>query len=220
MLYCYQASINYNLFPCNQQQFRWYFYFVQIGVRSIINFCPSWPFWLSSLIARRFHISLFFLICFGEENKTMSVLTLRVPLIIFFLFPAFYPSSFALWVLGIDRLQPLCVKSLDGKEVIHLSAGGHHSLALTAKSQVQTIVTIYCLSLTSLSCLVFSSFLFLLLLNFCSRLRERAWNLNSISAQVLHVPSTLCLKIAVTWFGAFNFWMREYNLRMQEDREN
>uniref|UniRef100_A0A493TSF9 Alsin Rho guanine nucleotide exchange factor ALS2 n=1 Tax=Anas platyrhynchos platyrhynchos TaxID=8840 RepID=A0A493TSF9_ANAPP len=36
----------------------------------------------------------------------------------------------------LPRLQPLCVKSLDGKEVIHLSAGGHHSLALTAKSQV------------------------------------------------------------------------------------
>ncbi|XP_054828500.1 alsin [Eublepharis macularius] len=36
----------------------------------------------------------------------------------------------------LPRLQPLCVKSLDGKEVIHLSAGGNHSLALTAKSQV------------------------------------------------------------------------------------
>uniref|UniRef100_A0ACB8G0I0 Agglutinin-like protein 2 n=1 Tax=Sphaerodactylus townsendi TaxID=933632 RepID=A0ACB8G0I0_9SAUR len=36
----------------------------------------------------------------------------------------------------LPRLQPLCVKSLDGKEVIHLSAGEHHSLALTAKSQV------------------------------------------------------------------------------------
>ncbi|XP_031457100.1 alsin [Phasianus colchicus] len=36
----------------------------------------------------------------------------------------------------LPRLQPLCVKSLDGKEVIHISAGGHHSLALTAKSQV------------------------------------------------------------------------------------
>uniref|UniRef100_A0A2K6THC4 Alsin Rho guanine nucleotide exchange factor ALS2 n=1 Tax=Saimiri boliviensis boliviensis TaxID=39432 RepID=A0A2K6THC4_SAIBB len=34
------------------------------------------------------------------------------------------------------RLQPLCVKCLDGKEVIHLEAGGYHSLALTAKSQV------------------------------------------------------------------------------------
>ncbi|KAM9123499.1 alsin [Pangshura tecta] len=36
----------------------------------------------------------------------------------------------------LPRLQPLCVKSLDSKEVIQLSAGGHHSLALTAKSQV------------------------------------------------------------------------------------
>jgi hypothetical protein len=35
------------------------------------------------------------------------------------------------------RLQPLCVKCLDGKEVIHLEAGGSHSLALTAKSQVR-----------------------------------------------------------------------------------
>lgn len=36
----------------------------------------------------------------------------------------------------LPRLQPLCVKCLDGKEVIHLEAGGSHSLALTAKSQV------------------------------------------------------------------------------------
>ncbi|XP_074047744.1 alsin isoform X4 [Macrotis lagotis] len=36
----------------------------------------------------------------------------------------------------LPRLQPLCVKCLDGKEVIHLAAGSHHSLALTAKSQV------------------------------------------------------------------------------------
>ncbi|KAM8789654.1 alsin isoform 1-T2 [Rhynchonycteris naso] len=36
----------------------------------------------------------------------------------------------------LPRLQPLCVKCLDGKEVIHLEAGGYHSLALTAKSQV------------------------------------------------------------------------------------
>ncbi|ELK04842.1 Alsin [Pteropus alecto] len=36
----------------------------------------------------------------------------------------------------LPRLQPLCVKCLDGKEVIHLEAGGVHSLALTAKSQV------------------------------------------------------------------------------------
>lgn len=34
------------------------------------------------------------------------------------------------------RLQPLCVKCLDGKEIIHLEAGGYHSLALSAKSQV------------------------------------------------------------------------------------
>lgn len=36
-----------------------------------------------------------------------------------------------------SRLQPLCVKCLDGKEVIHLEAGDSHSLALTAKSQVR-----------------------------------------------------------------------------------
>ncbi|XP_021105915.1 alsin isoform X4 [Heterocephalus glaber] len=36
----------------------------------------------------------------------------------------------------LPRLQPLCVKCLDGKEVIHLEAGGYHSMALTAKSQV------------------------------------------------------------------------------------
>ncbi|XP_075386445.1 alsin isoform X2 [Tenrec ecaudatus] len=36
----------------------------------------------------------------------------------------------------LPRLQPLCVKCLDGKEVIHVEAGGSHSLALTAKSQV------------------------------------------------------------------------------------
>lgn len=36
----------------------------------------------------------------------------------------------------LPRLQPLCVKCLDGKEVIHLEAAGSHSLALTAKSQV------------------------------------------------------------------------------------
>ncbi|KAM6178760.1 alsin isoform 1-T1 [Rhynchocyon petersi] len=36
----------------------------------------------------------------------------------------------------LPRLQPLCVKFLDGKEVIYLEAGGCHSLALTAKSQV------------------------------------------------------------------------------------
>ncbi|XP_078536348.1 alsin [Lissotriton helveticus] len=36
----------------------------------------------------------------------------------------------------LPRLQPLCVRSLDGKEVTHLEAGGHHTLALTARSQV------------------------------------------------------------------------------------
>ncbi|KAG8432698.1 hypothetical protein GDO86_017080 [Hymenochirus boettgeri] len=36
----------------------------------------------------------------------------------------------------LPRLQPLCVRSLDGKEVIQLSAGSHHSIALTARSQV------------------------------------------------------------------------------------
>ncbi|XP_015414591.1 PREDICTED: alsin isoform X1 [Myotis davidii] len=36
----------------------------------------------------------------------------------------------------LPRLQPLCVKCLDGKEIIHLEAGGYHSLALSAKSQV------------------------------------------------------------------------------------
>ncbi|XP_012870384.1 PREDICTED: alsin [Dipodomys ordii] len=36
----------------------------------------------------------------------------------------------------LPRLQPLCVKCLDGKEIIYLEAGSYHSLALTAKSQV------------------------------------------------------------------------------------
>nr|XP_033800782.1 alsin isoform X2 [Geotrypetes seraphini] len=36
----------------------------------------------------------------------------------------------------LHRLQPLCVRCLDGKEIIRLAAGGLHSLALTAKSQV------------------------------------------------------------------------------------
>ncbi|XP_006862092.1 PREDICTED: alsin [Chrysochloris asiatica] len=36
----------------------------------------------------------------------------------------------------LPRLQPLCVKFLDGKEVVSVEAGGSHSLALTAKSQV------------------------------------------------------------------------------------
>ncbi|CAH2305970.1 alsin [Pelobates cultripes] len=36
----------------------------------------------------------------------------------------------------LPRLQPLCVRSMDGKEVVQLAAGSHHSLALTARSQV------------------------------------------------------------------------------------
>ncbi|KAM9328216.1 alsin [Pholidichthys leucotaenia] len=37
---------------------------------------------------------------------------------------------------GLARLQPLCIKSLNSKEVVRVAAGGHHSLALTAQSQV------------------------------------------------------------------------------------
>ncbi|XP_041857006.1 alsin-like isoform X2 [Melanotaenia boesemani] len=36
----------------------------------------------------------------------------------------------------LARLQPLCIKSLTGKEVIKVAAGSHHSLALTAQCQV------------------------------------------------------------------------------------
>ncbi|XP_041662616.1 stress-associated endoplasmic reticulum protein 2 isoform X2 [Cheilinus undulatus] len=36
----------------------------------------------------------------------------------------------------LARLQPLCVKSLTGEEVIKVAAGSHHSLALTANCQV------------------------------------------------------------------------------------
>ncbi|XP_077584361.1 alsin-like [Stigmatopora nigra] len=36
----------------------------------------------------------------------------------------------------LARLQPLCIKSLTGEEVIKVSAGSHHSLALTAQCQV------------------------------------------------------------------------------------
>lgn len=36
----------------------------------------------------------------------------------------------------LPRLQPDCVKSLNGKEVLKVAAGAHHSLALTAQSQV------------------------------------------------------------------------------------
>lgn len=37
----------------------------------------------------------------------------------------------------VCRLQPFCIKSLNKKEVIHVSAGAHHSIALTAQSQVR-----------------------------------------------------------------------------------
>ncbi|KAM4697842.1 alsin [Rhinophrynus dorsalis] len=36
----------------------------------------------------------------------------------------------------LPRLQPLCVRSMDGKQVVQLAAGSHHSIALTARSQV------------------------------------------------------------------------------------
>ncbi|KAM9828663.1 alsin isoform 1-T1 [Syngnathus typhle] len=35
-----------------------------------------------------------------------------------------------------DRSQPLCIKSLNSKEVVRVAAGSHHSLALTAQSQL------------------------------------------------------------------------------------
>ncbi|XP_041637489.1 alsin isoform X2 [Cheilinus undulatus] len=37
---------------------------------------------------------------------------------------------------NLARLQPLCIKSLNNKEVVRVAAGAHHSLALTAQSQV------------------------------------------------------------------------------------
>ncbi|XP_077427017.1 alsin isoform X2 [Vanacampus margaritifer] len=37
---------------------------------------------------------------------------------------------------NLDRLQPLCIKSLNSKEVVRVAAGSHHSLALTAQSQL------------------------------------------------------------------------------------
>ncbi|KAM3856982.1 alsin [Diretmus argenteus] len=37
---------------------------------------------------------------------------------------------------NLARLQPLCIKSLSSKEVLRVAAGAHHSLALTAQSQV------------------------------------------------------------------------------------
>ncbi|XP_026231827.1 alsin-like isoform X2 [Anabas testudineus] len=36
----------------------------------------------------------------------------------------------------LARLQPLCIKSLTGEEVIKVAAGSHHSLAITAQCQV------------------------------------------------------------------------------------
>ncbi|MEQ2232145.1 hypothetical protein ILYODFUR_008216 [Ilyodon furcidens] len=37
---------------------------------------------------------------------------------------------------NLARLQPLCIKSLNKKEVIRVAAGAHHSIAVTAQSQV------------------------------------------------------------------------------------
>ncbi|XP_059183819.1 alsin isoform X2 [Centropristis striata] len=37
---------------------------------------------------------------------------------------------------NLARLQPLCIKSLNNKEVVRVAAGAHHSLALTSQSQV------------------------------------------------------------------------------------
>ncbi|XP_019746352.1 alsin isoform X2 [Hippocampus comes] len=37
---------------------------------------------------------------------------------------------------NLDRLQPLCIKSLNSKEVVRVAAGSHHSLVLTAQSQL------------------------------------------------------------------------------------
>ncbi|XP_053170323.1 alsin isoform X1 [Scomber japonicus] len=37
---------------------------------------------------------------------------------------------------NLARLQPLCIKSLNNKEVVRVAAGANHSLALTAQSQV------------------------------------------------------------------------------------
>uniref|UniRef100_A0A8C7JUU4 Alsin Rho guanine nucleotide exchange factor ALS2 n=1 Tax=Oncorhynchus kisutch TaxID=8019 RepID=A0A8C7JUU4_ONCKI len=38
----------------------------------------------------------------------------------------------------LPRLQPLCIKSLNGEEVVKVAAGTHHSLALSAQCQVKT----------------------------------------------------------------------------------
>uniref|UniRef100_UPI0037E8EF96 alsin n=1 Tax=Semicossyphus pulcher TaxID=241346 RepID=UPI0037E8EF96 len=37
---------------------------------------------------------------------------------------------------SLARLQPLCIKSLNNREVVRVAAGAHHSLAVTAQSQV------------------------------------------------------------------------------------
>lgn len=52
----------------------------------------------------------------------------------------FLTLSLCVYICFSLRLQPLCIKCLDGKEVIHLEAGGYHSLALTAKSQVGSLL--------------------------------------------------------------------------------
>lgn len=41
----------------------------------------------------------------------------------------------------VCRLQPLCIKSLNNKEVVRVAAGAQHSLAVTAQSQVRLIKT-------------------------------------------------------------------------------
>lgn len=43
-----------------------------------------------------------------------------------------------------SRLQPLCIKTLTGEEVIKVAAGSHHSLALTAQCQVHKPILNYC----------------------------------------------------------------------------
>ncbi|XP_061685689.1 alsin isoform X3 [Syngnathoides biaculeatus] len=37
---------------------------------------------------------------------------------------------------NLNRFHPVCIKSLSGKEVVRVAAGAHHSLALTAQSQL------------------------------------------------------------------------------------
>uniref|UniRef100_A0A4W5N1U1 Alsin Rho guanine nucleotide exchange factor ALS2 n=1 Tax=Hucho hucho TaxID=62062 RepID=A0A4W5N1U1_9TELE len=41
---------------------------------------------------------------------------------------------------NLPRLQPLCIKCLSSKEVVLVAAGAHHSLALTAQSQVRNYI--------------------------------------------------------------------------------